>query len=101
MLEAPDLGNEDGVMPKEQSPGKPTTRRYSEHEKAAVVRMVRTFAGRAGRRARHGEASRDQLGYGTESVRFVGAPGQHRRRPRTRSKHRRGGPGSGARAGGP
>jgi transposase len=30
-------------MPKEQSPGKPTTRRYSEQEKAAAVRMVRTL----------------------------------------------------------
>ena len=35
MLEAPDLGNEDGVMPKEQSPGKPTTRRYTPEEKAS------------------------------------------------------------------
>jgi transposase len=38
MLEAPDLGNEDGVMPKEQSPGKPTTRRYTPEEKASAVR---------------------------------------------------------------
>lgn len=29
-------------MPKEQSPGKLTTRRYSSEEKAAAVRMVRT-----------------------------------------------------------
>jgi transposase len=36
-VEAPDLGNEDGVMPKEQSPGTPTTRRYSPEEKAAAV----------------------------------------------------------------
>lgn len=38
-------------MPKEQSPGKPTRRRYSEEEKAAVVRMVRmvrTLRGGAG-----------------------------------------------------
>lgn len=27
-------------MPKEQAAGKPTTRRYSPEEKAAVVRMV-------------------------------------------------------------
>jgi len=27
-VEAPDLGPEDGVLPKEQSRGKPTTRRY-------------------------------------------------------------------------
>ena len=30
ILEAPDLGNEDAVMPKEQSPGKPTTRPRTE-----------------------------------------------------------------------
>jgi hypothetical protein len=44
LMEAPDIGNEDGVMPKEQSPGKPTTRRYSEEENAAAARMVRTCA---------------------------------------------------------
>src|ERR1700677_244463 len=48
MPEAPDLGNEDGVMPKEQVPGKPTSRRYSPEEKAAAVRMVRTDHGDAG-----------------------------------------------------
>jgi len=42
-VEAPYLGNEYGVMPKEKSPGKPTTRRYSAEEKAAAVRMVRTL----------------------------------------------------------
>ena len=30
-------------MPKEQSPGKPTTRRYSPDEKGAAVRMVRAL----------------------------------------------------------
>jgi transposase len=48
MLEAPDLGNEDAGMPKEQSPGKPTTRRYSPEEKAAAVRMVRTLRAELG-----------------------------------------------------
>jgi hypothetical protein len=43
MLEAPDLGNEIAGMPKEQSPGKPTTRRYSSEEKAATLRMVRAL----------------------------------------------------------
>jgi hypothetical protein len=38
-LEAPDLGNEDGVMPNEQVPGKPMTRRYSQEEKDAAVRI--------------------------------------------------------------
>jgi hypothetical protein len=42
MLEAHDLGNEDAGLPKEQSPGKPTTR-YSAEEKAAAVRMVRAL----------------------------------------------------------
>ena len=57
-------------MPKEQSPGKPTTRRYSEQEKAAAVRMVRTLRAELG--TEHGTVKRvaDQLGYGTESVRL-------------------------------
>ena len=56
-------------MPKEQSPGKPTTRRYSEQEKTAAVRMVRTLRAETG--SDHGSVKRvaDQLGYGVESVR--------------------------------
>src|SRR5690606_3440549 len=66
---APDLGNEDGVMPKEQSPGKPTTRRYSEEEKAQAVRLVRQLRKELG--TEHGTVKRvaEQLGYGVESVR--------------------------------
>ena len=84
-VEAPDLGNEDGVMPKEQSPGKPTTRRYSEEEKAAAVRMVRTLRAELG--TEHGTVQRvaDQLGYGVESVRLWVQAGRHRRRPRRRA----------------
>jgi transposase len=69
MLEAPDLGNEDAGMPKEQSPGKPTTRRYSPEEKASAVRMVRTLRAELG--TDHGTVHRvaRQLGYGIESVR--------------------------------
>jgi transposase len=69
MLEAPDLGNEDAGMPKEQSPGRPTTRRYSPEEKAAAVRMVRTLRAELG--TEHGTVYRvaRQLGYGVESVR--------------------------------
>jgi transposase len=69
MLEAPDLGNEDGVMPKEQSSWKPTARRYSPEEKAAAVRMVRTLRAELG--TEHGTVQRvaRQLGYGVESVR--------------------------------
>lgn len=52
-------------MPKEQSPGKPTTRRYSPEEKAAAVRMVRTLREDQGTVARVAR----QLGYGVESVR--------------------------------
>ncbi|GAA1859663.1 transposase [Pseudonocardia ailaonensis] len=56
-------------MPREQSPGKPTTRRYSEEEKAAAVRMVRTLRAELGHA--HGTVKRvaEQLGYGVESVR--------------------------------
>ena len=56
-------------MPKEQPPGKPTTRRYSPEEKAAAVRMVRTLRAELG--TEHGTVQRvaRQLGYGIESVR--------------------------------
>lgn len=69
MLEAPDLGNEDGAMPKEQSPGKPTTRRYTPEEKASAVRMVRVLREELG--TDHGTVQRvaRHLGYGIESVR--------------------------------
>jgi len=56
-------------MPKDTTPGKPTTRRYSPQEKAAAVRMVRTLRAELG--TEHGTVHRvaQQLGYGTESVR--------------------------------
>ena len=56
-------------MPKEQTVGKPTTRRYSPEEKAAAVRMVRTLRAELG--TEHGTVQRvaAQLGYGVESVR--------------------------------
>jgi len=56
-------------MPKDTTPGKPTTRRYSPEEKAAAVRMVRTLRAELG--TEHGTVHRvaQQLGYGTESVR--------------------------------
>jgi len=68
-LEAPYLGNEDGVMPKELSPGKPNTRRYTPEEKAQAVRLVRQLRKELG--SDHGTIQRvaAQLGYGTESVR--------------------------------
>jgi transposase len=57
------------LMPREQAAGKPTTRRYSEQEKAAAVRMVRSLRSETG--MTHGAIRRvaDQLGYGVESVR--------------------------------
>ena len=57
-------------MPREQSPGKPTTRRYLPEERAAAVRMVRALRTELG--TEHGTVHRvaEQLGYGTESVRL-------------------------------
>ena len=56
-------------MPKEQSPGKPTTRRYTPEEKTSAVRMVRALRAELG--TDHGTVQRvaRQLGYGKESVR--------------------------------
>ena len=57
-------------MPKDHTPGKPTTRRYSEQEKEAAVRLVRTLRAELG--SDHGTVQRvaSQLGYGVESVRM-------------------------------
>lgn len=59
----------DGVMPQEKSPGRPTTRRYTESEKAQAVRLVRQL--RRELKTDHGTVQRvaSQLGYGVESVR--------------------------------
>lgn len=56
-------------MPKEKTPGSPTTRRYSPEEKAQAVRLVRTLRAELG--TEHGTVQRvaAQLGYGIESVR--------------------------------
>ncbi|GFG85561.1 transposase [Mycolicibacter algericus] len=56
-------------MSNKQSPGKPTSRRYSPEEKASAVRMVRTLRAELG--TEHGTVQRvaNQLGYGVESVR--------------------------------
>jgi transposase len=56
-------------MPTEQSPGKPTTRRYSDAEKDQAVRLVRKLRSELG--TEHGTVQRvaGQLGYGVESVR--------------------------------
>jgi transposase len=57
-------------MPKELSPGKPTTRRYSSEEKAQAVRLVRQLRKELG--TEHGTIQRvaSQLGIGVESVRL-------------------------------
>ncbi len=56
-------------MPKETTPGKPTTRRYSEAEKERAVRAVRQL--RKELSTEHGTVKRvaEQLGIGTESLR--------------------------------
>ena len=56
-------------MPTQGAAGKPTTRRYSEGEKAQAVRLVRQL--RADLGTEHGTVKRvaEQLGYGVESVR--------------------------------
>jgi len=55
-LESPSFGNEDGLMPKDTTVGKPTTRRYSPDEKAAAVRMVRTLRAELGTEHGNGAA---------------------------------------------
>jgi transposase-like protein len=56
-------------MPREKSPGKPTTRRYTESEKDQAVRLVRKLRAELG--TDHGTVLRvaKQLGYGVESLR--------------------------------
>ena len=56
-------------MPKDTTPGKPTTRRYTHEEKAQAVRLVRQLRVELG--TEHGTVKRvaDQLGYGVETVR--------------------------------
>ena len=56
-------------MPEEKSPGRPTTRRYTDNEKAQAVRLVRQLRKELG--SDYGTIQRvaSQLGYGLESVR--------------------------------
>jgi transposase len=56
-------------MPTEMTPGRPTTRRYSEAEKERAVRAVRQLRKELG--TDHGTVKRvaDQLGIGVESLR--------------------------------
>src|SRR5690606_35032157 len=64
------LGNEDGVMSETSRSRKTTTsRRYTDEEKAAAVRMVRTLRAELGTSQGTVKRVADQLGYGVESVR--------------------------------
>lgn len=56
-------------MPTQGASGRPTTRRYSEGEKAQAVRLVRRLRAELG--SDHGTVKRvaEQLGFGVESVR--------------------------------
>ncbi len=56
-------------MGTEQTPGKPTTRRYSDEEKAQAVRLVRQLRAETGQRYGAVKRVAQQLGYGVESVR--------------------------------
>ena len=56
-------------MPQEIKPGNATTRRYSEQEKAAAVRMVRQLRKELGTDRGTVKRVATQLGYGPESVR--------------------------------
>jgi len=68
-VETLDLGNEDGVMGSEVSPGKPTTRRYSPTDKEQAVRLVRSLRAELGTDQGTVHRVARQLGYGPESVR--------------------------------
>jgi transposase len=57
-------------MPKDVTPGRPTTRRYSPEEKAAAVRMVHTLRAELGTDQGCIRRVAEQLGYGTESLRL-------------------------------
>jgi transposase len=56
-------------MPRDITPGKPSTRRYSQEEKDAAVRMVRTLRTELGTDIGTIARVARQLGYGLESVR--------------------------------
>jgi transposase len=56
-------------MPGEKTPGKPTTRRYSDQEKQQAVRLVRQLRAELGTDQGTVYRVAKQLGYGPESVR--------------------------------
>ena len=56
-------------MPKDLSPGKPNTRRYTREEKAQAVRLVRQLRRELGTDQGTVKRVADQLGFGPETVR--------------------------------
>jgi transposase-like protein len=56
-------------MGAERTPGKPTTRRYSQAEKDQAVRLVRQLQAETGKKYGAIQRVAAQLGYGVESVR--------------------------------
>ena len=56
-------------MPEQKNPEVPSTRRYSDQEKQAAVRMVFQLRRELGTRAGTVKRVADQLGYGVESLR--------------------------------
>jgi transposase len=56
-------------MGSERTPGKPTTRRYSQAEKDQAVRLVRQLQAETGKKQGTIQRVAGQLGYGVESVR--------------------------------
>ena len=75
-------------MPKEQSPGKPTARRYSPEEKAAAVRMVRALRAELGTEQGTVSAGGPPARLRRRVGALLGAPGRHRRRVCARGVHR-------------
>jgi transposase len=57
-------------MGSEGTPGRPTTRRYSQAEKDQAVRLVRQLQTETGKRQGAVQRVAAQLGYGVESVRI-------------------------------
>ena len=56
-------------MATQHSTGRPTSRRYSDEEKAQAVRLVRQLEAETGKRFGAIKRVAEQLGYGLESVR--------------------------------
>ena len=56
-------------MPQDKTPGRPTTRRYTDAEKAQAVRLVRQLRKELGTDRGTVQRVASQLGYGVESVR--------------------------------